>query len=53
MIDNNIKQSERLERLNETARKELSALSKDKNVLGIQKIEKNSSGILLDTTKKH
>ena len=41
MIDNNIKQAERLEKLNATARKELSILSKDKNVLGIEKIEKN------------
>lgn len=38
MIDNNIKQSERLEKLNVTARKELSILSKDKNVLGIKKL---------------
>ena len=40
MIDNNIKQSERLEKLNDTARKELSILSKDKNVKGIETIEK-------------
>lgn len=40
MIDNNIKQSERLEKLNEIARKQLSVLSKDKNVLGIEKINK-------------
>ena len=40
MIDNNIKQSERLEKLNATARKELSILSKDKNVKGIETIEK-------------
>ena len=38
MIDNNINQSERLEKLNVTARKELSILSKDKNVLGIEKL---------------
>ena len=38
MIDNNVKQSERLEKLNATARKELSILSKDKNVLGIKKL---------------
>ena len=41
MIDNNIKQSERLEKLNATARKELSILSKDKNVKGIETIEKS------------
>ena len=40
MIDNNTKQSERLEKLNATARKELSILSKDKNVKGIETIEK-------------
>lgn len=36
MIDNNIKQSERLEKLNATARKELSILSKDKNIIGLE-----------------
>lgn len=40
MIDNNIKQSERLEKLNATARTELSILSNDKNVKGIETIEK-------------
>lgn len=39
MIDNGIKQSERLEKLNVTARKELSILSKNKNVLDIEKLE--------------
>ena len=38
MIDNNIKQGERLEKLNATARKELGILSKDKNILGIEKL---------------
>lgn len=37
---NNIKQSERLEKLNATARKELSILSNNKNVKGIETIEK-------------
>lgn len=49
MIDNNIKQSERLEKLNVTARKELSILSKDKNVLGIEKLDKDSNKKLIDT----
>lgn len=40
MIDNGIKQIERLEKLNATARKELSILAKDKNVLGIEKLDK-------------
>ena len=44
MIDNNIKQSERLERLNATARKQLSILSKDKNVIGIEKLDKKIIG---------
>ena len=39
MIDNNICQSERLERLNTTARKELEILTRDKNIFAIQKIE--------------
>ena len=40
MIDNNIKESERIEKLNETARKELNILSNDKNVRGIEKLDK-------------
>ena len=47
MIDNNINQSERLEKLNVTARKELNILSSDKNILGIEKIDYNKS--LIDT----
>lgn len=49
MIDNNIKQGERLEKLNSTARKELSILSKDKNVLSIENLDKNLSGKLINT----
>ncbi|MBR2708177.1 MAG: KilA-N domain-containing protein [Bacilli bacterium] len=41
MIDNNINQSERLKKLNAIARKELSILSNDKNILGIQKLDNN------------
>ena len=41
MIDNNIIQSERLEKLNATAQKELSILSNEKNILGIQKSDNN------------
>ena len=48
MIDNDIKQGERLEKLNATARKELIILSKDKNVLDIEKIDKNLSRKLID-----
>jgi len=52
MIDNNIKQSKRLEKLNATAIKELSILSKDKNVLGIEKLDKNLNKELIDTKEK-
>ena len=41
MIDNNIGQRKRLEKLNETAIKELSILSKDKNIIGIGKLDNN------------
>ena len=47
MIDNGIKQSERLEKLNATARKKLSVLSKDKNVIGIEKVYRK----LIDTKR--
>ena len=49
MIDNNIKQSERLEKLNQTARKELNILSKDKNIFGIEKLDNNKK--LFETKK--
>ena len=39
MIDNNINQSERLEKLNAIARKELSILSKDNDLFDIDKID--------------
>lgn len=39
MIDNNISQSERLEKLNTTARKELGILSKDKSLFDIEKLD--------------
>ena len=48
MIDNNISQSERLEKLNTTARKELSILSNDKNILGIERLDNNKG---LEKTK--
>lgn len=41
MIDNNMNQSERLEKLNKTARKELNILSKDKNIFDIEKLDNN------------
>ena len=48
MIDNNISQSERLEKLNATAKKELSILSNNENVIGIEKIDKNSNKKLVE-----
>lgn len=48
MIDNNIKQSERLVKLNDTARKELSIISKDRNVLEIENLDKDSNYKLID-----
>lgn len=41
MIDNNVNQSERLEKLNTTARKELNILSSDKNIIGIEELDNN------------
>ena len=38
MIENNISQNQRIEKLNGTARKELEILSNNKNVLGIQNL---------------
>ena len=41
MIDNNIKQGERLEKLNDTAREELNILSNNKNLIEIEKLDNN------------
>ena len=48
MIDNNINQRERLEKLNVTARKELSILSNNKNILDIEKIDNDTRQTLTD-----
>ena len=37
MIENNTKQKDRLEKLNSTAKKQLQLLTKDKNIMGIEK----------------
>lgn len=42
MIDNNISQKDRLEKLNQTARRELEIFTGDKNIIGIQNIDENS-----------
>ncbi len=39
MIDNNVSQRERLEKLNEIAKKELEILINDKNIMGIKRID--------------
>ena len=52
MIDNNIKQSERLEKLNNTARKELNILSKDKNVIGVERLDNDLNKNLIDIKEK-
>ena len=49
MIDNNISQSERLEKLNITASKELSMLVNDKNVIGIQNLDEKIDNRLIET----
>ena len=46
MIDNNIPQKQRLEKLNNTARKELDVLIKDKNIIGIKELEKNDNKLI-------
>ena len=51
MIENNINQSERLEKLNDIARKQLRILLEDKNVVGIDNIDKNYNNRLLETKK--
>ncbi len=46
MIDNHISQKMRLEKLNQTARKELSILINDKNIVGIEKLDKQSNNMI-------
>ena len=46
MIDNNIPQRQRLEKLNNTARKELEILTNDKNILGIHELDKNNNKLI-------
>lgn len=47
MIENNISQSRRLENLNNIARKELSILINDKNIIEIKKIDKITDNKLI------
>lgn len=46
MIDNNIEQKIRLEKLNHIARKELAILVNDKNVVGIERIDKKNGCLI-------
>ena len=51
MIDNHISQSERLEKLNITARKELSGLANNKNIIDIQKLDEKYDKSLIESGK--
>lgn len=46
MIDNNTPQKIRLEKLNQTARKELAILANDKNIVGIEKLHKKDNNLI-------
>ena len=46
LIDNNISQRERLEKLNETAKKELEILINDKNIIGIKRMNSVAQHII-------
>ena len=46
MIENNISQSNRLEKLNKVAKRELEVLINDKNIIGISKLDKEQSKLL-------
>lgn len=47
MIDSNISQRERLERLNITARKELNILTTNKNIIGIENLDKQTNNKMI------
>lgn len=49
MIENNIKQDERLEKLNNAARKELIILSRDKTIVEFEKLDDDLSNKLIET----
>ena len=52
MIDNNISQEERIQKLNAIAKKEMETLINDKNIIGIQKLEKEDRKKILDIKNK-
>jgi len=51
MIDNNICQSERLEKLNVTARKELNILANNKSIIDIQNLDEKHDKLLIESRK--
>ena len=48
MIENNICQRERLEKLNIIAKKQLQVLVNDKNIIGIQSLDEKTTNNLID-----
>ena len=46
MIDNDVNQKQRLEKLNLTARKELELLISDKNIIGIEQLDTNNDKMI-------
>ena len=46
MIENNISQRARLEKLNETAKRELEVLINDRNIIGISRLDKKQQRVL-------
>ena len=46
MIDNDVNQKQRLEKLNLTARKELELLISDKNIIGIEQLDTNNAKMI-------
>ncbi len=52
MDENNISQIVRLEKLNETAKRELEVLMNDKNIIGISKLDKNQTKLLKEDNSK-
>ena len=46
MIDNNISQKERIEKLNDIARRELEILVNDRNIVGVQKLDNQTNKLI-------
>ena len=46
MIENNVNQKQRLEKLNLTARKELELLISDKNIIDIEQLDTNNDKMI-------